>query len=161
MRIEFDVQMTTSKMYDYMLYHTFHGMQGLLGEIVGVLLIIGFVITDPHKWLYLIFGLIVLLYLPVTLFLNAKRQVTLTPAFKEPIHYVLTEEGFEVHIGEQSDSMEWANVRKVVSTSKNLILYTSKNTATLFPRADLKDNETKVIEIISTHVNPKKVNIRV
>ena len=44
---------------------------------------------------------------------------------------------------------------------KNLILYTSKNTATLFPRADLKDNEAKVIELISTHVDPKKVNIRV
>ena len=63
MKIEFDVQMTVAKMYDYMLYHTFHGMQGILGEMVGILLIIGFVITDPHKWIYLICGLIVLFYL--------------------------------------------------------------------------------------------------
>lgn len=161
MRVEFDVKMTTSKMYDYMLYHTFHGMQGLLGEIVGVLLIIGFVITDPHKWLYLIFGLIVILYLPVTLFFNAKRQVSLQPAFKEPIHYILTDEGMEVHVGEQTDSMKWDAIRKAVSTSKNIMLYTSKNTATLFPRADLDEQETKVIEIISTHVDPNKVNIRI
>ena len=160
MKIEFDVKMTTAKMYDYMLYHTFHGMQGLLGEIVGVLLIIGFVITDPHKWLYLIFGLIVIFYLPVALFFNAKRQVALTPVFKDKIHYVLTDEGMEVHVGDQSDSMEWSAIRKAVSTSKNIILYTGKNTATLFPRADLSDNEMKVIEIISTHVDPKKVNIR-
>lgn len=160
MKIEFDVKMTTAKMYDYMLYHTFHGMQGLLGEIVGVLLIIGFVITDPHKWLYLIFGLIVIFYLPVALFFNAKRQVALTPAFKDSIHYILTDEGMEVHVGDQSDSMSWDNIRKAVSTSKNIMIYTSKNTATLFPRADLGDNEMKVIEMISTHVDPKKVNIR-
>lgn len=161
MRIEFDVKMTTSKMYDYMLYHTFHGLQGLFGEMVGVLLITAFFITDPHKWLYLVFGLIVLLYLPVTLLFNAKRQVTLTPAFKEPIHYALTDEGMEVTVGEQSDSMKWESIRKAVSTSKNIILYTSKNTATLFPRSDLKDQEVKVIEMISTHIDPKKVNIRI
>lgn len=161
MKVEFDVKMTTAKMYDYMLYHTFHGMQGLLGEIVGVLLITGFVITDPHKWIYLIFGLIVIFYLPVTLYLNAKRQVSLQPVFKETLHYILSDDGIEIHVGDQIDSQPWEKMHKAVSTSKNIILYTSKNTASLFPRADLGDEETKVIEMISTHMDPKKVNIRV
>lgn len=161
MKVEFDVKMTTAKMYDYMLYHTFHGMQGLLGEIVGVLLITGFVITDPHKWIYLIFGLIVIFYLPVTLYLNAKRQVSLQPVFKETLHYILSDDGIEIHVGDQIDSQPWEKMHKAVSTSKNIILYTSKNTASLFPRADLGDEEAKVIEMISTHMDPKKVNIRV
>ncbi len=160
MKIEFDVKMNVGKMYDYMLYHTFHGMQGILGEIVGILLIVGFVITDPHKWLYLIFGLIVLFYLPVALYVNAKRQVTLQPAFKEPLHYILSDEGIEVHAGEQVDSQGWESVHKVASTSRNLILYTSKNTASLFPKEDLGDDLMPVVEIISKHVDPGKVNIR-
>ncbi len=161
MKIEFDVKMTVGKMYDYMLYHTFHGMQGILGEIVGVLLIIGFVITDPHKWLYLICGLIVLFYLPVALLINAKRQVALQPAFQDKLHYVLSDEGIEVHLGEQVDSQPWSAVQKAVCTSKNLILYTGRNTASLFPRADLGEQEVAVIEMISTHMDPKKVNLRV
>ncbi|MBP5383735.1 MAG: YcxB family protein [Lachnospiraceae bacterium] len=161
MKIEFDVKMTVGKMYDYMLYHTFHGMQGILGEMVGILLIIGFVITDPHKWLYLIFGLIVLFYLPVALFINAARQVRLQPAFQDKLHYILSDEGIEVHLGEQVDSQPWENMQKAVSTSKNLIIYTGKNTASLFPRADLGDQEVAVIEMISTHMDPKKVNIRI
>jgi hypothetical protein len=52
-------------------------------------------------------------------------------------------------------------VHKAVCTGKNLIVYTSKNTASLFPRADLGDQEVAVIEMISTHVDPKKVNLRV
>ncbi len=161
MKIEFDVKMTVAKMYDYMLYHTFHGMQGLLGEIVGVLLIIGFVITDPHKWIYLICGLIVLFYLPVALLVNASRQVKLQPAFQDKLHYVLSEEGIEVHVGDQVDFQPWEAVHKAVCTSKNLIIYTSKNAASLFPRADLGDQEVPVIEMISKHVDPKKVNLRV
>lgn len=160
MKVEFDVKMTTAKMYDYMLYHTFHGLQGLLGEMVGILLIIGFIVTDPHKWIYLIFGLIVIFYLPVTLYFNAKRQVSLQPVFKDTLHYILSDEGIEVHVGDQVDSQPWEKMHKAVSTSKNIIIYTSKNTASLFPRADLGDQETKVIEMISTHMDPKKVNIR-
>ncbi|MCR5222080.1 MAG: YcxB family protein [Lachnospiraceae bacterium] len=161
MKIEFDVKMTVAKLYDYMLYHTFHGMQGLLGEIVGVLLIIGFVITDPHKWIYLICGLIVIFYLPVALLINAIRQIRLQPAFQDVLHYVLSDEGIEVHLGDQVDSQPWESVYKAVCTGKNLIVYTSKNTASLFPRADLGDQEVAVIEMISTHVDPKKVNLRV
>lgn len=159
MKIEFDVKMTTSKMYDYMLYHTFHGMQGILGEMVGLLLMVAFFMT--YKPLYLIFGLIVIFYLPITLYLNARKQVTLQPVFKEPLHYILDDEGIKVSVGDQTDSQPWENLRKAVSTSKNIIIYTGKNTATLFPRADLGEQETEAIKLISTHMDPKKVNIRV
>ncbi|MBQ7582142.1 MAG: YcxB family protein [Lachnospiraceae bacterium] len=161
MKIEFDVKMTVSKLYDYMLYHTYHGMQGILGGMAGVLFIIGFVVTDPHKWLYLICGVVILLYLPVALLINARRQIKLQPAFQDALHYVLSDEGIEVQVGEQVDSQPWESVHKAVCTSKNLILYTSKNTASLFPRADLGEQEVAVIEMISTHMDPKKVNLRV
>lgn len=159
MKIEFDVKMTTSKMYDYMMYHTFHGMQGILGEMVGLLLMVAFFMT--YKPLYLIFGLIVIFYLPVTLFFNAKKQVTLQPVFKEPLHYTLDEEGIKVLAGDQTDAQPWENMKKAVSTSKNIIVYTGKNTATLFPRADLGEKETEAIKIISMYMDPKKVNIRI
>lgn len=165
MKLEFDVKMTVSKMYDYLLYHTYHGFQGILGEMVGILLIVAYFITDsatyPYRPAYLIFGIIVFFYLPVTLYINARRQVNLQPAYKEPLHYVLTEEAIEVHVGEQSDSVPWDQLKKATSTSKSIILYTSKNTATLFPRADMGKLELEVIKYISTHMDPKKVNIKI
>ena len=50
---------------------------------------------------------------------------------------------------------------KATSTGKSIILYTSPVNASIFPRADLKEKEVAVIEMISTHMPPKKVKIRV
>ena len=52
MQIEFDVKMTTGKMYDYMLYHMFTSFQGILGEAIGVMLVAAFVASG--KWVYLV-----------------------------------------------------------------------------------------------------------
>lgn len=158
MTIEFDVQMTTQKMYDYMLYHTFHSFSGIMGEIVGILLIAAFFVA--HKPLYLVAGIVVVLYLPIALYINAKKQVTLNPVFKTPLHYILDDEGITVHSGDASDSQKWEDMYKVVSSGKSLIIYTNKINACIFPKADLKDKLSDVIEIISTHMDPKRVVIR-
>ena len=52
MQVEFDVKMTTAKMYDYMLFHMFTSFQGILGESMGVILIGAFVLSG--KCIYLI-----------------------------------------------------------------------------------------------------------
>ncbi len=157
MSVEFDVQMTTGKIYDYMLYQIFTSFSGILGEAVGFLLLVGFFLSN--NIIYLIAGIIIIFYLPVALYLQAKKQM-LSPAFKEPQHYRLSDEGIEITILEEHDSAPWEAVAKVVSTKKNIILYTNKVRASLFPIEDLKDDKEKVVEIISSHVDPKKVNIR-
>ncbi len=157
MSIEFDVHMTTAKIYDYMLYQIFTSFSGILGEAVGLLLIVGFFLS--YKPVYLIAGIIIVFYLPVALYIQAKKQM-LSPAFKEPQHYKLSDEGIEIRIMEETDSASWEAVAKVVSTRKNIILYTNKVRASLFPFEDLGEDRDKVVEIISTHVDPKKVNIR-
>lgn len=158
MKIEFDVHMTVSAMYDYMLYHTMRSFTGILGEFVGIFLIAGFIYSKYP--IYLIAGLIVVLYLPVSLYLNAKRQVMLNPVFKEPIHFTLDEEGVTVSVKEESESQKWEDMRKAVSTSRSIILYTNKINASIFPKADLGDKLPDVIKMISTHMDAKKVVIR-
>lgn len=158
MQIEFDVKMTTNKMYDYMLHHTFTSFQGIIGEAVGILLIAAFAASG--KWLYLAAGIVVVLYLPVALYMNAKKQILLSPVFKETLHYTLTEEGIAIRVGEEEDFQEWKNMCKAISTGKSIIVYTSKRSASIFPKSDLGNQKLAVIEMISKHMDPKKVNIR-
>ena len=157
MSVEFDVNMTVSKLYDYMLYQIFTSFSGILGEAVGLLLIVGFFLS--YKIIYLIAGVVIVFYLPVALYMQAKKQM-LSPAFKEPQHYRLSDEGIEITICDQSDSAPWEAVAKVVSTRKNIILYTNKVRASLFPLEDLGENKEQVVKIISAHVDPGKVNIK-
>lgn len=157
--MEIDVQMDAQILYDYMLYHTYHGLAGILGTLVGLFMIVYF-IGYQASVLYLIFGIVVILYLPVNLFMASKRQALTNEAFKQPLHYAFTEEGIEVSQGESSDSLAWEHMRKAVSTAKSIIIYTSKVNATIIPRKACDGQATELISIIATHMSPQKVKIR-
>ena len=87
MKVEFDIKITASDLYDYMLYHTYSGFSGLFGSIVGALFIVYFALSGT--WYYLAAGGIILLYIPCSLFLRAKKQAATNEFFKKPLHYVL------------------------------------------------------------------------
>jgi hypothetical protein len=154
MEIEFDVKMEASLLYDYMLHHTYSSFQGILGTVIGALMIVGFFSTG--QILLLLAGIVIVAYLPWTLFLKSRQQMLNTPAFKEPLHYKLTEEGVEISQNEVREFQKWEEV----STGKSIILYTSKVNASIFPRKDMGEKQTAVIEFISCHMPPKKVKIR-
>ena len=158
MEIEFDVKIDAGVLYDYMLHHTYNSASGILGTVVGALMIVAF--TMGQGVLFLIAGIVVLAYLPWTLFIKSRQQALMTPAFKKPLHYKLDEEGITISQDDTEEKQEWGQMYKAVSTGKSIIVYTSKVNASIFPKKDLGENKAKVIEIISTHMPPSKVKIR-
>ncbi len=158
MEIEFDVKMNSSVLYDYMLHHAFNSFSGILGAAMGALLIIAF--FGNHYMIYLICGLILMAFQPVALFFKSKKQMVDNPVYKNPIHYLLNDEGITVSQGETVQTVSWRDISKATSSPKSIILYTGKIRAWIFPRKDLGEDSYKVIEIISTHVPAKYVRIR-
>ena len=158
MEIEFDVNMTAGDLFDYMLHHTYTSPSGLIGAVAGALMVVAGAYGAGA--LCLIAGLVILAYLPVTLFLKSKQQFLTNPAFKKPLHYRLTEEGIEVSQGEEIQNGKWEDMHKAISTAKSLIVYTTPVNATIFPKRDLGEQAAAVIGIISTHMPVKKVKIR-
>lgn len=158
MEIEFDVKVTAGVLYDYLLFHTYTSFSGMLGTLVGVFLIMAFVSTKYV--IYLIGGIVLIAYLPGALLLRAMQQAQNTPAFKKPLHYKMTDEGVSVSQGENEEQQSWDSCVKAVSTGKSIILYTSRSTASIFPKKDLGEKKEALIQMISTHMPPKKVKIR-
>lgn len=156
--IDFKIQIKAGDLYDYMLRHTYHGAQGLLGSCVGALAILLFL--GNRQVIYLIAGIVLLVYLPWNLFLKSRQQMLTTPAFKKPLHYILNEEGISVSQDGVMECQKWEDMHKAVSTSKSIIVYTNPVNACIFPRRELGDKQQQVIAYISTHMDPKKVNIR-
>ena len=156
--LEFDVNIDSKVLYDYLLKHTYSGMQGILSTIVGVLMIMMFL--SGEGILYLIFGIVVILYIPFSLFMSANRQALQVEAFRKPLHYRMLEEGIEVSQDDIVELQVWEDMVKAISTGKSIIVYTSKFKAAIFPRKDLGNHVSDAIEIISTHMDPKKVKIK-
>ena len=158
MELEFDVKMTPAAMYDYLLHHTYSGMSGIIGAVAGVFCIMVFLANQYT--IYLIAGIVMLAYLPVSLFLRANQQIQGTPAFKKSLHYKMTDEGISVSQDDMEETQSWETCYKAVSTRSSIILYTSKTTASIFPKKDLGEKKDALVQIISTHMPPAKVKIR-
>ena len=158
MELEFDVKVNAKVLYDYMLHHTYSSFQGILGTVVGALMIVGFFSTKHI--IFLIAGVVLIAYLPWSLFLRSQQQMVNNPVFKQPLHYKMTEQGVEISQGEAHEFQKWEDMYKATSTGKSIILYTSKVNASIFPRADLKETQVQVIEMISKHMSPDKVKIK-
>lgn len=156
--LEMDVHMSTGILYDYLLRHIYTSFSGIFGTIVGILLAAGYLVWGLGIK-YLICGIIVILYLPWSLFMTAKKQMLLK-SFQSPIHYAFYENGVEVSQNEVSQMQHWEDMVKAVSTSKSIILYTGKKVASIFPRKDLEGDATGLIRVICAHMDPKKVKIR-
>lgn len=156
--LELDVKIESKDLYDYMLRHSYNSPSGILGSCFGALLVVLAVLTG--QWMYLVFGIIMLAYLPWTLFLRSKKQALTNAGFQKPLHYVLDDTGVTISQGEESVQYLWEEMVKSVSTGRSIILYTSPVNATLFPRRELGDKTAAVIEMISTHMPANKVKIR-
>jgi hypothetical protein len=158
MKCEFDVQMTASSLYDYNMYHTYSGTAGIVGTAVGTLFLILF--AAYRQPAYLVAGLVIILYSPVVLYMNSVKQIKLNPVYKNPLHYVLDEEGVTVTAGDESLKVEWDKIIKARATNQSILLYTGPKSAWVFPKKDLGQKRYDVIEMISTHMSSEKVKIR-
>lgn len=161
MKIEFSTKLTRSALYDYNVYHTYNSFSGLFGTGVGAIFLILFV--SSLRPMYLIAGLIIIAYLPITLWLNVCQQVPKNEDKIKPFRYTLDDEGVTVAVGDDTENtltVPWDGFRKAVSTKKSIILYTNKKSAFVFVRKDMGADVTDIIKMICTNISTKKNKIR-
>lgn len=165
MKAEFDVNMTVKDMYNFNLYHNYHNISGVAGVLFGIIAI-GIAVfsygqvTISYTLLMIIFGAMFTVITPARMYLKSAQQVKLNAMFKKPIHYVLTQEYIEIAQDDAKAQMEWENVYRVKDTGKSIIIYMSSVRAYIFPKRELKEQETTVMDIIRSKVDAKKIKIK-
>ena len=103
MSVKFKVQMTEKYMYDFMLYHNYTSMSGLLSAVAGVLCLVVFLKQGDMQSsiVWLVCAILFLVVSPYTMKTRAKAQVRNTEMFQKPLEYELTEEGITVRQDDQ------------------------------------------------------------
>lgn len=165
MEVKFDVKMTKKAMTDFMLYTSYTSLNGIMGVILGgILLWLGIRQCMQGAYsnagIFFLFAGVLLVGNPLQTKARAAEQVAKTPMFKKPITYELTEEGVRISQDDQSVVNEWKDFQKAVSTNQSIILYITKIRAIIFPREALGEQYAAAVQMISTHMPPKKVKIR-
>lgn len=165
MSVKIEVKMTEKYMYDFMLYHTYSHMSGILGAVVGVIALgLGIsTLTKGEASAAMPMFLVAVLFLvitPMSTKKRAKQQVEKSEMFKNPLEYEFSEEGITVRQGELEALNEWSEFSKAVSTQKSVILYISRMRAIIFPKECMGEKYEEVLKMIHTHMPPAKVKIR-
>lgn len=156
--IECDVKIGKADLYDYNLKYTYSIFINILAEIVGFVAVVYGIYGGNYP--LAIIGLLVVVYLPVTLWIRSAQVAALSPAFKNPLHYRLDDEGLTVSQGENEETISWGDCVKAVSTSRSVLVFTSRTGATIFPRNQLGDKMPLIIQCISQNMSSDKVNIK-
>ena len=165
MSVKFTVNMTEQYMYDFMLYHTYTHMSGLLGAILGVVglgmginaLMSG---ETSSAMLGFMIAILFLFVTPKNTKTRAKTQVAQSEMFQKPLEYEFHEEGITVRQGDLEATNEWGEFAKAVSTQKSVIIYVTRVRALIFPKECMGEQYEAAMKMIHTHMPPSKVKIR-
>ena len=156
--VKFSVQVTVKDMYAFLMHHSYRGGSLIADAIVTFgaigLLIAGFGEGDPVKTVALIFvALLFTVVHPLQLYMKARKQVKKNEVFKKPLDYVLTDEGITLSQEEQSQSITWADVYQVKEYKSQILVYTGRVYAFVWPKRALAECETEVKELFKKHLS--------
>ncbi len=151
-KVTFSVQMKISYLFDFLYWHSYHGITGIINyafSFVGIAaLFAGFgkgntAITVMLVILALLFTVIN----PALLLYKAARQKARTPMFSKPLQYKFDTEGFIVSQENSSNTAEWENVVLVRETGKSIILYMGASNALILPKEEVGErwNDLKML----------------
>ena len=164
MKYTVKVRVNDKDLYTFLMYHNFHGAQGKLGILVALLAFVAAVITFGrveilYTVLYVVCGIVFLIYTPLSLKFKSKRQFQLVPDLKEEMIYEFSEEGIKSSIKDQSVQVRWINLFKIVGTKDYIYIYTDRLHASIILKRDIEDYEG-LVEYMTVKTPKGKVKIK-
>lgn len=166
--LELKVSLDAKQYYHFNLYHCYHSFNGILGIFLGILCIVYGVFgcvagktAEPMQIaLLFIFGIVILVYNPIALYIRSKRRFLTNPVMKNPVMYCFSSKGIMLKQGEVEEEMLWENLYKIVKTKESMIFYLTKYHANIIPLSEIGDDYDKVCAIIGRYADKKVVRFR-
>lgn len=164
--IKVEVKIKVGDMYNFFMYHTYSRVSGILSAFFGLAMfgLLAYTygeVTQSQSFLYFLFGLFFLVFNPLNFYARAHKQVKTIPTFQETIYYTFKNEGITTKQNNESATVKWSEVQKVVSSGRSIIIYLSKVRANILPKESIGENYNDLVEMIQKNIEPSKVKIKV
>lgn len=165
MPMEFEIRLTAQDLYRFHIYHNYTGFNGWFSILIAVMALIASYITVGLvplgcTILYAVFGILFLLYLPVTFYIVAKRKISKAKEFSTPLLYRVTKDGITVRQGEESSTLPWGHVYKAVATRSNVLIYHDRVHAYVIPMDQLGTQYAQLREFCKKYLERSRVRMQ-
>lgn len=159
-KVSFQVKIGVKDLYHFLMSYNYKSFGGGFGLFISIVCLIYLVIsfrtnTFGANLLFLFLGLLFTVLQPIMLFQKAAQQATTSPAFREPLEYELNEEGVVIRQNSEEVPVAWDAIVKVVEDKKQILIYTSRVNACIWPKEQFTDQVEVVKEKICASVEKK------
>ena len=165
MPIEFDIKLESKDMYRFNMYQMYSGFHGIFSIVIAVLAFAMAVmtygeVTMTYTLIYSLFGVLFLIYMPVTLWMRSKHSLAASEVLKNTLHYQMDEEGVHVSQGEDSALLPWNQIYRMTATKHNVLIYSSRTVAYVVPKSQIGDAYSKMAELANRKLEKYRVKMK-
>lgn len=165
MHTEFDIKISDRDLFLFQMYNAYHGTQGWAALILAGVAVAMYCtkfgqVPIGYSILYLVFAVVFALYIPVSLFLQAKAQFKRTKAFQYAMHYALTDEGIDITAGDEKGQLPWNMVYKVVCTKDYLYIFGSRVNAYIIPLEQITNQRSEIKTVLADKIESFRLKIK-
>lgn len=165
MPVEFDITLTSKDMYRFNMYQVYSGFQGWFSVLVSLFAFAAAgktygEVEMTYTILYIVFGIVFLVYMPVNLFLRSRSRLAASEVLSKSLHYVVGENGFTVSQGEAQAELPWKQIYKMVSTKSNVLVYSNRTNAYIIPREQLGEKYQALVQLASDKLEKHRIKMK-
>lgn len=165
MPIKFDITLTSKDMYRFNMYQMYSGFHGWFSVIFSIVIFVMAFVTYgdvevTYTVLYVLFGFVFLLYLPVSLLARSKHCLAASEVLRSTLHYAVDEKGFAVSQGDANALLAWEQIYKMVATKSNVLVYSNRTNAYVIPREQLGEAYLSLADLANSKLEKFRVRMK-
>lgn len=165
MKIEFDIKIDAKDLFVFNIRQAYKGMQGFLAILLPVLLFV-YGINSIGKadviytFAYFVLGLVVLVYVPFSLWKRANKVVTdPNNALSKTLHYEFREDAIRVEVEDQNVEFQWGNIFMMKKSGKQLLVYTNRVNAYILPLEQVGEKYEELFRLAHSKLEKYRIKL--
>ena len=151
-KITLKVKVSVNNLFEFMMYSNYASVRGVFSILFSIVCAVGTAyywndISVVQRLLMIFMAMMFTVIAPVEYYIRARRQVK--KGFMEELEYSFDDTGITVSKSEESSSLPWESVMKVITTRNLIAVYFSPVRAFIIPKKIIGgdfDNLKKLME---------------
>lgn len=165
MKLEFDVKVTEKDLYSFNMEQAYKGSQGILSIFLAILLTATAVMSMQkgqalYSVLYIVIGIVILLYVPISLKGRVRLVLKTNEVLKKPLHFEVDDTAINVSQGEETAQLPWELVYKFVANEKRILVFSNRKNAYILPKEQLGSSFEELKEMAKRNLEKYRLKVK-
>lgn len=157
--LHFKVKIGVKDLFRFLMEYNYKSVGGAFGLVISFacLGLLAYSFPDNSTQvnvLLLVIGLLFTVIQPLMLLKKAAVQVVKNPVFRDTLEYEIGDQGITVRQKDVEQEIFWDRISKICESKKQILVYTSRVNACIWPKEQLEDKLCQVSSLLAKNVDP-------